>query len=162
MQIISKKQSEMTDAISHFVYLNLTRGTMSSGMLSIRKSQMVELRLWYMTFWKWIWQISMSEKTKYQGIHTAKVLSLGSIGQWWNDCLLRGALKENDRSWNNFVSTSDALDEIKEVAGVGTRQNLNMITVVQEMKYPAASREVSTSIFLTNAASCEVLNPKTD
>ena len=63
-----------------------------------------------------------------------KLHSLGPIGQWWHDCLMRGAIRDDDRDWHDFVSTSGALEGIKEVNGGRTYQNLNMITVVQEIK----------------------------
>lgn len=86
-------------------------------------------------------QFNVREKPNTKEFLQQKLHSLGPIGQWWHDCLLRGTIKEYDENWHDFVSTSDALEGIKEVAGGRTQQNLNMITVKQELKKLCPSAE---------------------
>ncbi|MFC1818902.1 primase-helicase family protein, partial [Thermodesulfobacteriota bacterium] len=84
---------------------------------------------------------NVREKPNTKEFLQQKLHSLGPIGQWWHDCLMRGAIKEDAGNWHHFLSTSGALEGIKEVAGGGTRQNLNMITIVQEIKKLCPSAE---------------------
>ncbi len=70
-----------------------------------------------------------------------KLLSLNPTARWWHDCLMRGAINEDEDMWTGFVSTADAIDGIMDVAGGRIYRKPGHRNVVQDMKKLCPSAE---------------------
>jgi Family of unknown function (DUF5906) len=66
-------------------------------------------------------------KPSTEALIEQKIMSLDYIGRWWYDCLDQGSIIENDdtfetrnkkdNEWPEFLSTTNAIDSIKESSG---------------------------------------------
>ena len=63
-----------------------------------------------------------------------KLLSLSPIANWWYECLLQGSIFENEDRWQEFVSTTNAIEGIMAVSGSRIYRKPGPREVVQEIK----------------------------
>ena len=76
---------------------------------------------------------NVRQKPNTKEFLTQKLLSLSHIPQWWFECLQRGSLSESD-GWPDFVSTTDAIEGVLEMAGNRVYRKPSPISFVKEMK----------------------------
>jgi len=70
-----------------------------------------------------------------------KLLSLSPIANWWYECLLHGSIFENEGRWQEFVSTTNAIEGIMAVGGGRIYRKPGPREVVQEMRKLCPSAE---------------------
>jgi hypothetical protein len=63
-----------------------------------------------------------------------KLLSLSPIAHWWYECLLQGSVYENEGRWQEFVSTTNAIEGVWAVGGGRIYRKPGPREMVQEMK----------------------------
>ena len=84
---------------------------------------------------------NIREKPNTKELLEQKLLSLSPIANWWYECLLQGSIFEDERGWQDFVSTNKAIEGIMAVGGGRVYRKPGPREVVQEMKKLCPSAE---------------------
>ena len=77
---------------------------------------------------------NVREKHNTKELLEQKLNSLGPIAHWWYESLLQGSIFDDEERWQEFVSTTKAIEGILAVAGGRIYRRPGPRDVVQEMK----------------------------
>ncbi len=84
---------------------------------------------------------NVREKPNTKELTEQKLNSLGPIAHWWYECLLQGSIFDDEERWQEFLSTTKAIEGILAVAGGRIYRRPGPRDVVQEMKKLCPSAE---------------------
>jgi hypothetical protein len=84
---------------------------------------------------------NVRQKPNTKELTEQKINSLGPIDHWWYECLLQGSIFDDEERWQEFVSTTKAIEGIIAIAGGRLYRRPGPRDVVQEMKKLCPSAE---------------------
>jgi hypothetical protein len=87
---------------------------------------------------------NVRDKPQTKALIDQKLRSLEPIPNWWYDCLLRGEIVD-DTAWPDFISTSNCIEAITQIAGRSLYKNPTASEVVRTVinMCPSASKKQS-------------------